>query len=193
MVEDCSHHLHPHHHHHHHHHQIHLHHLPCQIHHPIPMTAYRLGWGRIQRRCRDWELVAALLVMRLLGSGNMEHTTVEFQRGLGQAGFSCVTIGKVGIRKRFFIRVRFKMDVFILEAIICGWVKDALMDNMVSIFSENLEGHGITNVGCNTNPPPSLLLARWKGLIRIKVRDLRIELVLQESGDILQLSRSNFP
>ena len=108
-------------------------------------------------------------------------------------GFNCVTIRRVGIRRRFIIRVRFKTDAFILEAIICGRAKDDPMDNMVSIFSEDLEGHGIANIGCDTNPPPSLLLARWKGLIRIKVRDLRIELVLQESGDILQLSRSNFP
>ena len=80
----------------------------------------------------------------------------------------------------------------VLEMIIRGGSKDTPMYNLLSIFSEDLESHCISNTGGNTNPPAYFVLGRREGLVRVKIENPFIELVFKESRDVLKSTMSNF-
>ena len=121
-----------------------------------------------------------MLVVGLLGAGNLRETMVKLQwsSAITRLGRVCVKgIVRVSISG---VRLRIKADSLILELIIHGRVNNTSVDHMPGNFSEDLESHCIPNIGGYSNPPACFLLGRWEGLIRVKVEDMFIESVFEE-------------
>ena len=71
----------------------------------------------------------------------------------------------IGSGVRFGVRI--KAYSLILEPTICGGANNAAMDYTSGIISEDLESHGISNIGSHANPPACLFFGRQEGLIRV--------------------------
>ena len=81
------------------------------------------------------------------------------------AGFGVRMGGQGGVG----IGIRDEVYMLVLEVIISSRVKDAPMDHLIGVFSQDLEGHCITNIGSNANPPTCFLFSGRKRLVRVKI------------------------
>ena len=116
--------------------------------------------------------MAAMLLVRLLGAGNLGETAVKFQWCSAIARF-----GRVCVQDEVMIiigvRLRVELYSLVLESIIGGRANNTVMDHMSGIFGKDFESHGIPDVGNNANPPACFLFGRRERLIRVEVENVR--------------------
>ena len=113
--------------------------------------------------------MSAMLSAGLFGAGHLGHATVVFQWRPVIARFDRVSVKSIVMIGGGGVWVGFRVEAYalILEPIVSGRANDAAMYHTPGIFSKDLESHGISDIGGDTDPPACFLFGRWEGLVRV--------------------------